>query len=290
MSPSQASILLIENNIFLGGLLSNRLKKYDLDIHTVKNAKEGLKSIEKNKCNVVLLDVPLSDVIVFFGVLRTVIEKTKISSPSVIVLSNVESDKDIEKISNMGAAAYLIKAYTDTDEIVNKIKTVLADKDNIVLAKNPSDIEPLTKKEVNEIHDEILREEKSVVKIAQVPLVDENKKIKGEIEKITILAEKNEQDDLSIVNLLDYVIEFGSLANASDIHFRPSKEGVIVRMRIDGILQDVFNLPKKIHEEVITRIKVLGGMRTDEHQSAQDGRFRTNIKRLFKPFHNKYFA
>jgi type II secretory ATPase GspE/PulE/Tfp pilus assembly ATPase PilB-like protein len=45
-------------------------------------------------------------------------------------------------------------------------------------------------------------------------------------------------------------------------------------MRIDGVLQDVTNLPKSIQSEVISRIKVLAGLRTDEHQTPQDGRFR----------------
>jgi type IV pilus assembly protein PilB len=50
-----------------------------------------------------------------------------------------------------------------------------------------------------------------------------------------------------------------------------------VRFRVDGVLQEVFALPKKIHSEVISRIKILSGLRTDEHQAAQDGRFRLNI-------------
>ena len=58
----------------------------------------------------------------------------------------------------------------------------------------------------------------------------------------------------------------------------------MARMRINGILVDVFDFPKQLHSEIITRIKVLGGMRTDEHQAAQDGRFRMSIADLEKQF------
>ncbi len=49
---------------------------------------------------------------------------------------------------------------------------------------------------------------------------------------------------------------------------------MVVRLRIDGVLQDKCAFPKVFLPEVISRIKVLSGLRTDEHQAAQDGRFR----------------
>jgi type II secretory ATPase GspE/PulE/Tfp pilus assembly ATPase PilB-like protein len=45
-------------------------------------------------------------------------------------------------------------------------------------------------------------------------------------------------------------------------------------MRVDGVLQESCSLPKLIHGEVISRVKVMAGLRTDEHQATQDGRFR----------------
>lgn len=45
-------------------------------------------------------------------------------------------------------------------------------------------------------------------------------------------------------------------------------------MRIDGVLQDAYSFPKSIQSEIVARIKVLAGLRTDEHQTPQDGRFR----------------
>lgn len=84
----------------------------------------------------------------------------------------------------------------------------------------------------------------------------------------------NEGAALSIISLVDALIEEAQNLRASDIHIDPLDREVKVRLRIDGVLQDAYSLPRDIHSEIITRIKVLAGLRTDEHQAAQDGRFR----------------
>ena len=80
-----------------------------------------------------------------------------------------------------------------------------------------------------------------------------------------------------IVNLVNHVIELAHNVKASDIHIDPQGNAVRIRMRIDGVLQDETPLPKNIQSEVISRIKILAGLRTDEHQVAQDGRFRIQL-------------
>jgi len=79
---------------------------------------------------------------------------------------------------------------------------------------------------------------------------------------------------VSIIALVNLLVEKAHVARASDIHIDPGVHGVRVRMRIDGVLQDQYDLPKNIYSEIISRIKVLAGLRTDEHQATQDGRFR----------------
>ncbi|MBI2592684.1 MAG: type II/IV secretion system protein [Candidatus Colwellbacteria bacterium] len=81
-------------------------------------------------------------------------------------------------------------------------------------------------------------------------------------------------DKLSIIDLVDGLMNRAYISDASDIHIDPEEARVVVRMRIDGVLHDTFVLPKEIQPEVMTRIKVLSNLRTDEHQAAQDGRFR----------------
>jgi general secretion pathway protein E len=87
-------------------------------------------------------------------------------------------------------------------------------------------------------------------------------------------AEIARGNDLSIINLVNFLIEKAHTSRASDIHIDPGIEFLRVRLRIDGVLQESYLFPKKNHGEIIARIKVLSRLRTDEHQSAQDGRFR----------------
>jgi len=65
---------------------------------------------------------------------------------------------------------------------------------------------------------------------------------------------------------------------ASDIHIDPEQEHIRVRLRIDGIMEDGGLIIKKIHEEVIARLKILSGARTDVHSVPQDGRWRADVK------------
>ena len=83
--------------------------------------------------------------------------------------------------------------------------------------------------------------------------------------------------NLSIINLIDHLLRHACNIHASDIHIDPQDKVVRIRFRIDGVLEDAHTLPKDIHGEILSRIKVLSGLRTDEHNAAQDGRFRSII-------------
>ncbi len=85
-------------------------------------------------------------------------------------------------------------------------------------------------------------------------------------------------DKISIIRLVDALIIHAFESKASDIHIDPQEDKVRIRLRIDGVLHDAFILPKEIQSEIISRIKVLSGLRTDEHQAAQDGRFKIPVK------------
>jgi len=87
------------------------------------------------------------------------------------------------------------------------------------------------------------------------------------------------KDEISIIKLVDALIVYAYDSRASDIHLDPTEEILNVRLRIDGVLHYAFTLPKEIHPEVISRIKVLSGLRTDEHRLAQDGRIQFRVKK-----------
>lgn len=82
----------------------------------------------------------------------------------------------------------------------------------------------------------------------------------------------------SVINLVNYLLEKAHELRASDIHIEPNDSKVRIRMRVDGVMTDAYSFPRKINDEIISRIKILSGLRTDEHQAAQDGRFRVNLE------------
>ncbi len=80
-----------------------------------------------------------------------------------------------------------------------------------------------------------------------------------------------------LVQIVQKVLEYGYDNNASDIHIEPHEHETLVRYRIDGVLHDVFHLPKSLHELMTARVKILSNLRTDEHFAAQDGKFRARF-------------
>jgi type IV pilus assembly protein PilB len=77
-----------------------------------------------------------------------------------------------------------------------------------------------------------------------------------------------------IIDLVDLVIKSALKSRASDIHIEPTDTNVVVRHRLDGLLKEVMDLPKWVHEGLVARMKIMGGMDIAEKRLPQDGRIR----------------
>ncbi len=75
-----------------------------------------------------------------------------------------------------------------------------------------------------------------------------------------------------VIELVNRIFFQAVQLQASDIHFQPRNASMVVRMRLDGVLFDIEEVPKDIQEEVLTRIKVAGRMDIAEKRLPQDGR------------------
>lgn len=85
-------------------------------------------------------------------------------------------------------------------------------------------------------------------------------------------------NEAPIAKIVDMLIETAYQDRASDIHIEPEEKNCLIRFRIDGILHDIIYLPKVLHDQITTRIKVLSRLRTDEHLSPQDGKMRLHLE------------
>ncbi|MDO8572278.1 MAG: GspE/PulE family protein [bacterium] len=111
-----------------------------------------------------------------------------------------------------------------------------------------------------------------------------NQTISENIEKSLLIAVSSDTDlaktasAVPIVAILDNIVEHAAVLNASDIHFEPLEKALLVRFRIDGIMQEILALPKTIAPILVARVKILGNLQIDEHRTPQDGRFRFEIE------------
>jgi len=89
---------------------------------------------------------------------------------------------------------------------------------------------------------------------------------------------KSGESDPPIIRIVDTLISYAYENRASDIHLEPRDKDMLVRFRIDGELHDIINLPPELHPQIISRIKILGKLRTDEHQTPQDGKLESIVE------------
>lgn len=82
---------------------------------------------------------------------------------------------------------------------------------------------------------------------------------------------------VSIVDIVNVIIVDAIKRKASDIHFDPTREYLMVRIRIDGELQDYAKIPNMLKKNLITRIKIISGMNITETRLPQDGAIKNII-------------
>ena len=99
-----------------------------------------------------------------------------------------------------------------------------------------------------------------------------------------VLLSEDDKNDLlqdqsatPVIELVNRILFDAVQQQASDIHFQPDENAMVVRMRMDGVLFDTREIPKSIQEEVLTRIKVAGRMDIAEKRLPQDGRATVHV-------------
>ena len=81
-------------------------------------------------------------------------------------------------------------------------------------------------------------------------------------------------EQTSALEIINTLMSEAATRRSSDVHIEPTQDGIRVRMRIDGVLEEVRSLPKSAAASLISRVKVMATLNIAEKRSAQDGRFR----------------
>jgi type II secretory ATPase GspE/PulE/Tfp pilus assembly ATPase PilB-like protein len=77
--------------------------------------------------------------------------------------------------------------------------------------------------------------------------------------------------------LIEWVSAVALEVKSTDIHFEAAEKNFKIRLRIDGVLEEIANIPKELFLPVVSQIKELSGMKLDVHDRAQDGRFKIDL-------------
>lgn len=81
------------------------------------------------------------------------------------------------------------------------------------------------------------------------------------------------KEDAPVTKIVATILRYAVDGKASDIHIEPTGTKIVVRFRVDGLLQKSLELPQTVQSAVIARVKILSSMRLDEKRKPQDGRF-----------------
>ncbi len=92
------------------------------------------------------------------------------------------------------------------------------------------------------------------------------------------IEDSDDTDETPMVKLVNQILTSAVFQRASDIHIDPLDDKTLVRYRVDGVLDTVREFPIKIHNQMISRIKVMSGMDITETRIPQDGRIQTLIQ------------
>ncbi len=102
-------------------------------------------------------------------------------------------------------------------------------------------------------------------------------KVNLKIKNLTNLKEEIKKIlEKDVTEVFDMIIAGSILLDSSDIHIEPSQEDAKIRMRIDGILQDVIEIDKKLYEKICSRVKLISKLKINLEDKPQDGRFSIN--------------
>ena len=87
------------------------------------------------------------------------------------------------------------------------------------------------------------------------------------------------KEDAPVTKIVSTILRYAIEGHSSDVHIEPSPTKTRVRFRMDGVLNTSLELPTKVHEAVVARIKILAKLRLDEKRKPQDGRFSASVEK-----------
>ena len=214
------------------------------------------------------------------------------SSDEIIFLKAIAKNLDMEylDLSTVECETAALKLVNEKLARLHNIIPISADENEIVIAiSDPTDLS-------------VLEDIKIITGRKTVPVLSPAQEIQAKIEEYYKSTESAEQaiedfnseanetnvkelsdaaaadvDNAPIVRIVNSIISDAVRDHASDIHIEPFEKYIRVRIRIDGDLKEIMQLPKNTLSGIVTRIKILSDLNIAETKRPQDGRVRLKI-------------
>src|SRR3989344_1706041 len=123
------TVLVIEDEVFLSQLLTNRLKDLGVNVVGPASYEEGLSALKTHQPSLVLLDIILPGKQTGFELLAQARQDPMLKDTPFIIISNLGQESDISRGKELGAIEYFIKAKTSLDGLMEKVRSILEGKE-----------------------------------------------------------------------------------------------------------------------------------------------------------------
>ncbi len=97
-------------------------------------------------------------------------------------------------------------------------------------------------------------------------------------DNLQIASDDDDENSAPTIRLVNSIIDRAYTENASDIHLEPTSSKIVIRMRIDGVLRKIIDVPRQLQMSVISRIKIMAQMDIAKKNIPQDGRINISVQ------------
>ena len=161
-------------------------------------------------------------------------------------------------------------------EVQNRLAVAMIDANNVQAVdylasriQRPIKVFMTSEAGVRHVLDQYKTDLSTVGKAAEQSEADSNEEHASNIKTIV--------QDSPISRALSTILEYAAKNRASDVHIEPLEKALKIRVRIDGVLREIMQLPKSIEPALVSRIKILSNLKIDEHRTPQDEQFAIEV-------------
>ena len=194
-------------------------------------------------------------------------------------LFKIKIDKEVVKLIPPHVARHY--QLIAVSKIGKTITVAIADPLNIFAL---DDIQVLTGKDVRTI----LATSTDIKKAIEIYYASHEEEItkvieEAKLESVEVIAEREKIDieeltksskEAPIIKMVNFILIEALRRRASDIHIEPYENKLRIRYRVDGVLHEILNPPKKIQNAILARLKIMSGLDITQRRLPQDGRFK----------------